>query len=274
MPVAAAASLGELRIVRGCAIGARGAVRSVVARRRAPHRRARRARGRSVVPHERRPRAARPPRAQRGREPRLVGTHAPRGHRRRRRERAARSSSAIRRSRSKAASRTRSTSGSAWRELTGLPFVFAAWCGRAGALSADDERLLRAPRSDGPRRAATPSPTRTPRGRAYRRVAPRRTCATPFATTWATKSAAASSGSTTRRRSAGLLPRARRPLLRRRPPQGSSPVESLDTLLARAADGERLSAAEGERLVADASLFDLGLAADAVRRSASTRTTS
>jgi len=45
-----------------------------------------------------------------------------------------------------------------------------------------------------------------------------------------------------------------------------SSTESLDTLLARAADGERLSAAQGERLVADASLFDLGLAADAVRK--------
>ncbi len=40
---------------------------------------------------------------------------------------------------------------------------------------------------------------------------------------------------------------------------------SLDTLLQRAADGERLSAAEGERLLSEASLFDLGLAADAVR---------
>ena len=47
-----------------------------------------------------------------------------------------------------------------------------------------------------------------------------------------------------------------------------SPVQapSLDGLLARAADGERLGGAEGERLVQDASLFDLGLAADAVRR--------
>jgi cyclic dehypoxanthinyl futalosine synthase len=37
-------------------------------------------------------------------------------------------------------------------------------------------------------------------------------------------------------------------------------------LLARAADGERLSAAEGERIIAEGSLFDLGLAADAVRK--------
>src|SRR6202044_1834683 len=43
-------------------------------------------------------------------------------------------------------------------------------------------------------------------------------------------------------------------------------VPSLDGLLARAADGERLAASEGERLVTEASLFDLGLAADAVRR--------
>ena len=32
--------------------------------------------------------------------------------------------------------------GAAWWEMTGLPFVFAAWCGRPGALSSDDERLL------------------------------------------------------------------------------------------------------------------------------------
>ena len=41
---------------------------------------------------------------------------------------------------------------------------------------------------------------------------------------------------------------------------------SLDTLLSRAAEGERLSGAEGERLLAEAGLFDLGLAADAVRQ--------
>jgi cyclic dehypoxanthinyl futalosine synthase len=45
-----------------------------------------------------------------------------------------------------------------------------------------------------------------------------------------------------------------------------SPPTSLDTLLQRAADGERLSVAEGERLLAESSLFDLGLAADAVRK--------
>src|SRR5262249_37440958 len=32
--------------------------------------------------------------------------------------------------------------GQAWLEWTGLPFVFAAWCGRPGAVSAEDERIL------------------------------------------------------------------------------------------------------------------------------------
>ena len=49
--------------------------------------------------------------------------------------------------------------GLAWWELTGLPFVFAAWCGRAGALSAADERLLDRARFSGldRRDAARPS---------------------------------------------------------------------------------------------------------------------
>lgn len=41
---------------------------------------------------------------------------------------------------------------------------------------------------------------------------------------------------------------------------------SLDGLLTRAADGERLSAAEGVRLLREASMFELGFAADAVRQ--------
>lgn len=40
---------------------------------------------------------------------------------------------------------------------------------------------------------------------------------------------------------------------------------SLDDLLARAADGERLSVAEGVRLLREGSMFELGFAADAVR---------
>ncbi|MEO6419377.1 MAG: cyclic dehypoxanthinyl futalosine synthase, partial [Polyangiaceae bacterium] len=64
---------------------------------------------------------------------------------------------------------------------------------------------------------------------------------------------------------AGLLPRAKvRFFDEDRRSQAKPPT--LDTLLARASAGERLSAAEGERLIGEAELFDLGLAADAVRR--------
>jgi cyclic dehypoxanthinyl futalosine synthase len=41
---------------------------------------------------------------------------------------------------------------------------------------------------------------------------------------------------------------------------------SVDALLSRAADGERLSGSDAERLLHEASLFDLGAAADAVRK--------
>jgi cyclic dehypoxanthinyl futalosine synthase len=154
--------------------------------------------------------------------------------------------------------------GLAWRELTDLPFVFAAWCGRPGALSVDDERLLEAAKRRGlERRDAIADEhaarTRLPATslRAYLREAVHYDL-----------------GDDERRglerffdeaAKAGLLPRAEVRFFdedRRRP---SSPP-ALDTLLSRAADGERLNASEGERLVADASLFDLGLAADAVRR--------
>ena len=98
MPVAAAATIGDLRIVRGCAIGARGPVRSVVIVADRPHRGARRARARSVVADERRARAAhRAPRAARAAS-RARRAPAARRDRRRRRARAARSSSATRRS--------------------------------------------------------------------------------------------------------------------------------------------------------------------------------
>ena len=57
MPVAAAATLGDLRFVRGSAIGARGAVRKRRASGGAAHRRHRRARGRPLVADQRGPRA-------------------------------------------------------------------------------------------------------------------------------------------------------------------------------------------------------------------------
>src|SRR6185436_17999922 len=39
--------------------------------------------------------------------------------------------------------------GEAWLAMTGLPFVYAAWTGRAGAVRADDVRALQAARDEG-----------------------------------------------------------------------------------------------------------------------------
>ncbi len=154
--------------------------------------------------------------------------------------------------------------GLAWQELTGLPFVFAAWCGRTGALSAEDERLLERAKAAGiARRDAIADEHAAQTGlpaaslRAYLDDAIRYDL-----------------GDAERRglerfydeaAAAGLLPRATVRFFDE-DRRSAAPAPALDTLLARAAAGERLSAAEGERLGADASLFDLGLAADTVRR--------
>lgn len=262
MPVAAAATIGDLRIARGMAIGARGKVRSVVLVADRPidaieelsldlSSRTSVVLARLVM----RTRRA-------GKEPRLVGCAT---------------SDAIA---SVGGARGALVIGDpaldlegrfpyvldlgeAWLEDTGLPFVFAAWCGRAGALSPDDERLLLQAKERGLARRdaiATEYAERTGRPedsiRAYLREAIRYDL-----------------GDDERRglerfyddaARAGLLPKATvrfyedSTVLYRAP--------SLDTLLSRAADGERLSAAEGERLLADAGLFDLGVAADTVRR--------
>jgi cyclic dehypoxanthinyl futalosine synthase len=278
MPVAAAASIGDLRIARGMAIGARGAVRSVVVVADRPvdeidELSVDLSSRTSVVLARLVLRARR-----KGREPRLAG-RSPR--------------EAI-----EAVGGTRGALvigdpaleiegrfahvldlGQAWWELTKLPFVFAAWCGRAGVITADDERLLERAKAAGlERRDAIADEHARRMGlpqasiRAYLRDAIHNDL-----------------GDDERRglerfhddaAEAGLLPRTRVRFFdddrTRATPSStststptstpSSTPRSLDGLLARAAEGARLSAAEGERLVADASLFDLGLAADAVRR--------
>jgi cyclic dehypoxanthinyl futalosine synthase len=267
MPVAAAATIGDLRIVRGGAIGARGAVRSVVVVAECPIEEitelAVDLSSRTSVVLARLLLRAR----SRGREPHLVG-RGPReaiAH-----VGGARGALVIGDPALEIEGRFPHVLdlGLAWWEQTGLPFVFAAWCGRTGALSTSDERLLDRARVSGlDRRDAIADEHAARTGllpaslRAYLRDAIRYEL-----------------GDDERRglerfyddaASAGLLPRTRVRFFdddstdtARRP----AATSSLDGLLARAAEGERLSAAEGERLVTDASLFDLGLAADAVRR--------
>jgi cyclic dehypoxanthinyl futalosine synthase len=268
MPVAAAASIGDLRIVRGCAIGARGAVRSIVVVAEQPidtlDELAVDLSSRTSVVLARLVLRAR----NRGREPRLLGATA------------TESIATVSGSRGALIIGDPALDiegrfphvidlGLAWWELTGLPFVFAAWCGRPGALSAEDERLLQNAKQSGLDRRdaiaddhAVRSGLSTVSLRAYLRDAIRYDL-----------------GDDERRglerfyddaAGAGLLPRARVRFFdddRRDAGRSASTAGtlSLDALLARAADGERLSAAEGEQLLDQASLFDLGLAADAVR---------
>lgn len=263
MPVAAAASIGDLRLVRGCAIGARGAVRSILIVASRPIEQLEELSvdlaSRTSVLLARLVLRAR----HRGREPRLIGASAKDaiatvG--------GARGALVIGDPALDIEGRFPHSLdlGLAWWELTRLPFVFAAWCGRAGAVTAEDELLLRNAKLAGlDRRSAIADAHAASTGlspaslRAYLRDSVRYDL-----------------GDEERRglerfydeaAHAGLLPRTRVRFFDddRRAPAALPP---LDTLLGRAADGERLSAAEGERLLDEASLFDLGLAADAVRR--------
>jgi cyclic dehypoxanthinyl futalosine synthase len=267
MPVAAAATLGELRIVRGCAIAARGAVRSIVIVAERPidaidelavdlssrtsvvlARLVLRARGKD-------------------RDLRLFGSTP---------EDAVASVSG-----SRGALIIGDPAlgiegrfshvldlGLAWWELTGLPFVFAAWCGRPGAVSAEHQRLLEDAKIAGLARRdviADKHAARTGLSAASLRK-------------YLHEAICYDLGDDERRglelfydraAQAGLLPRARVRFFdddRRDARATKTASQSLDSLLGRAADGERLSASEGERLASEASLFDLGLAADAVRK--------
>jgi cyclic dehypoxanthinyl futalosine synthase len=266
MPVAAAATIGDLRIVRGAAIGARGPVRSVVIVSDVPLEQvdevALDLSSRTSVILARLVMRARLS----GREPKLIGKPA--------RDAVgavggARAALVIGDPALEIEGRFSHVLdlGQAWWEMTGLPFVFAAWCGRPGALTAQDERLFERAKAAGlerrdalaaehARRTGLPAESL----RAYLRDAIRYDL-----------------GDDERRglerfyeeaARAGLLPRTRVRFFDddRRAPLPVASRGSLDTLLARAADGERLSAAEGEWLITEASLFDLGLAADAVRK--------
>jgi cyclic dehypoxanthinyl futalosine synthase len=263
MPVAAAATIGDLRVARGCAIASRGTVRSIAIVAETPvdslEALAVDLSSRTSVILARLVLRAR----RRGREPRLLGC-AP--------EEAV---ACVSGSRGALVIGDPALAiegrfphvldlGLAWFELTRLPIVFAAWCGRPGTLSFEDELLLEnAKRAGLARRDAIADEHALRSGlpaaslRAYLR-----------------DSIHYDLGDEERRglerfyddaAREGLLPRARLRFFDE-DRRSAAPPPSLDSLLARAADGERLSANEGERLAAEAALFDLGLAADAVRK--------
>jgi cyclic dehypoxanthinyl futalosine synthase len=193
--------------------------------------------------------------------------------------------------------------GAAWLEMTGLPFVFAAWCAPAGVVGPGDAELLRAALAEG--------------------LADRAAIARDYARATGDDEARARNYLTEavryefgdlereglqlffdRAAAAGLLPPARVRFVEGRPtsggaarPHGAAGATeaggatganadgagadggagangagawpgrpSIDALLSRAAEGGRLSGEEAERLYAEAPLFELGLAADEVRR--------
>ncbi len=267
MPVAAAATIGDLRLVRGCAIGARGAVRSVLVVARAARSTSstssrvdlssrtsvvlarlvlRRAQpGTRAAPRRRRRRRRRSPASAGARGALVIGDPAL--------EIEGRFPHAL-------------DLGLAWWELTRLPFVFAAWCGRAG-------------RALGGGRARCSWPRRRPgleRRDAIADEHAARTGLSPASLRAYLRDAIRYDLGDDERRGlerfydeaahAGLLPRTRVRFFDEDRKARRARARRSTRSSARAADGERLSAAEGERLLGEASLFDLGLAADAVRR--------
>ncbi len=149
----------------------------------------------------------------------------------------------------------------AWLEWTGLPFVFAAWFARPGSLGAEDIRGLEEAKQKGLGRRAEIA-----RAHSERSGLPEASLESYLTDTirydLGEQARLGLSRFWLEAARAGLLPRAEVRILEEPRPAR----QSLDTLVGRAADGERLSASEGERLLAEASLFDLGLSAAEVRR--------
>jgi cyclic dehypoxanthinyl futalosine synthase len=150
-----------------------------------------------------------------------------------------------------------------WFDWTGLPFVFAAWFARPGTVDAEREDIFRVAKQKGLSRVDAIAAEHGQRSgldegslRAYLTESIRYDLGDEelrgLERFWSEAA------------SAGLLPRCTAQF--EAEPQPKPSRASLDTLLSRAADGERLSASDGARLLREGSFFELGLAADAVRR--------
>lgn len=161
---------------------------------------------------------------------------------------------------------------SAWREETGLPFVFAAWCTRGDALTADHaQAFLEAKQRGKAASRALAEAHATVSGLDLQSL-------TSYLETAISYELGDQELQGLQRfydeaAKARLLPATQVTLFGARPavPVGGignagATRASLDSVLSRGAAGERLSLAEGLRLSEEASLFDLGLAADAVRK--------
>jgi cyclic dehypoxanthinyl futalosine synthase len=166
--------------------------------------------------------------------------------------------------------------GELWRETTGLPFVYAVWAGRPDVLGADEIGILQQSLSEGLIHRAEIA-------RAWSESAPHGAGSPVLYERYLTENIRYRLGSEElsgvaaffdRGHVAGLFPeRARLRLYEQTVVSRAAPLtvkparaHSVDTLLADAAAGARLSPEDGLRLYAEAPTLELGAAADARRR--------
>ncbi len=154
--------------------------------------------------------------------------------------------------------------GAEWFAWTGLPFVFATWCAFPQRISREQEGVLHDARELGLGARASIAAryaerSTLPRERLERYL--RESIRYDFGP----EEQAGLQRFFDEGAALGLLPATTVRLLDSERARPSLPP-SLDGILARASEGSRISVAEGERLFHEASLFDLGIAADMVRR--------
>jgi cyclic dehypoxanthinyl futalosine synthase len=260
MPVAAAATIGDLRLLRNMALGARGRVRSVAIFGEKPIHEldsiALDLSSRTSVV------LTRLLLARRGLEPRFFGATPHRAIA----SVGGRTGALVIGDAALAIEKRfphRFDLSEDWFEWTGLPFVFAAWFARQGAVSREEEDIFRVAKQKG--LASVDAITRE--------HAERTGLDGESLRSYLTESMRYDLGDVEMRglerfwneaARAGLLPATSARFLDHERVPTKRP--SLDRVLSRAAEGERLSAAEGMRLLREGSLFELGLAADAVRK--------
>jgi cyclic dehypoxanthinyl futalosine synthase len=163
--------------------------------------------------------------------------------------------------------------GAAWREATGLPFVYAVWAGRPGAVGPADVALLKQSAAEGLAARATIA-------RAWSEAHGgdpadyQRYLTDAIRYNLGAEELSGLAAFFDRARAAELLPRAVRPRLYEATASiptavvagDGAPSRSIDTLLADAAAGDRLSPADALRLYAEAPVLELGAAADTRRQ--------
>jgi cyclic dehypoxanthinyl futalosine synthase len=159
--------------------------------------------------------------------------------------------------------------GAAWREATGLPFVYAVWAGRPGAIGAAEVALLQQSLADG--LAARPAIARAhAEAHGGDPAVYLKYLTDNIRYTLGAEELSGLAAFFDRARGAGLVSRPIRPRLydnaKPAPARGSATPRSVDALLSDAAAGGRLSPDDALRLYAEAPALELGAAADQRRR--------